>query len=170
MDSNRLISIIKNRRSIRKYTDKDISIDIINQILESGRWAPSGLNNQPWRFSVIKDISIKNELSKLTKYHRIIETSNTCIAVFYNVGTGYNRDKDLMSIGACVQNMLLTADSLNLGGVWLGEILNKKDDVNKLLDIDSENELVAVIALGYPDESPQKDRKDMNSLVIKNFL
>jgi nitroreductase len=72
--------------------------------------------------------------------------------VFYNIPEGYNRDMDLLAFGACVQNMLLPAHSIGIGTVWLGEILNRKSEINTLLEITDNYELMAVIALGYPAE------------------
>ena len=56
---------IRYRRSVRKYKPKFIERNDINEILEAGRWAPSGLNNQPWKFKVITNPKIKEELSHL---------------------------------------------------------------------------------------------------------
>ena len=52
---NKVIDTILDRRSVREFTDRPISRDEINTILNSGRWAPSGLNNQPWRFAVVRN-------------------------------------------------------------------------------------------------------------------
>jgi len=168
MDNN-IIAAIKKRRSIRRYTGQDIPDNTIEQVLEAGRWAPSGLNNQPWRFIIIKDTATIHGLAELTSYGSIIEGCRTCIAVFYHAPSGYNRDRDLMAVGACIQNMLLAAESLGLGAVWLGEILNRADEACALLGTDPGYELCAVIPLGFPGESPEKDRKPLSSLVIKNF-
>ena len=67
--SKTILDQIRLRRSIRNYTDKNIPASVINQILEAGRWAPSGLNNQPWRFLVIKnkDILKKNRIMCLKR-------------------------------------------------------------------------------------------------------
>jgi nitroreductase len=164
---NDIIALIKNRRSIRKYTQEDIIEDHITGILEAGRWAPSGLNNQPWRFAVIKNPLTRKKLAELTAYGMIINSCNLCIAVFYNIPDGYNRDKDLMSIGSCIQNMLLAAESYGIGAVWLGEILNRKNDVNLVLDITSDNVLAAIIALGYAKEKPRGVRKRLDSFLLK---
>jgi nitroreductase len=164
--TNEIVSTIKNRRSVRKYTGDEIPEQAISLILEAGRWAPSGLNNQPWKFAVIKNGELKDGLSGFTSYGGIITKCNACIAVFYDTLEGYNRDKDVMSIGACIQNMLLAASSLGIGSVWLGEILNRKSEVNSLLGIDPRYELMAVIALGYPDESPKSSRKEILFLTI----
>lgn len=164
-----VLMTIFNRRSRRRYTSTDISQNLIDILLDAAHWAPSGLNNQPWRFSIIKNENIRYKLSQLTKYSRIVQTCNTCIAVFYHLPSGYNRDKDIMSIGASIQNMLLAAETLKIGSVWLGEILNK-NDVNRILEIDDNHELMALIALGYSEETPEKNRKELKELTLKSFL
>ena len=170
MIHNETIQSILERRSIRKFSNKDIAAPQIDAILEAARWAPSGLNNQPWKFVVIEDSETKNRLSDYTKYKTIIPESRICVAVFYHIPSGYNRDKDILSIGAAIENMLLCSHSLGIGAVWLGEILNRKEDVNNLLSVTSDNELMAVIALGYPDEKPQtKPRKDIDEIIIKKI-
>ncbi len=168
MDHEELLSFMKSRRSIRKYKKEKIPTGIIDKLLEAGRWAPSGKNNQPWRFSVISNSEVKSQLSGLTKYRRIVEECDVCIAVFLNLTAAYHRDKDMMSMGACIQNILLAAESRGIGAVWLGEILSRKDEVNDLLGIDRDNELAAVIALGYPDEKPTKGRQDIETLMLKS--
>ena len=169
MSTNPVLDTIHTRRSIRVYTDDDLCDGVVRDVLDAGRWAPSGLNNQPWRFAVIRDSVIRERLAGLTHYGAIIRRSNVCVAVFYNTESGYNRDKDMMGIGACIQNMLLAAHSLGIGAVWLWQILEKKDDVNRLLEIDAGNELAAVIALGRPDESPRAERISLEDLILKSI-
>ena len=57
---------IKSRRSVRLYNSKTIEIEIINQIIESAIWAPSGKNGQPWKFKVTTEKNIIEEISKLS--------------------------------------------------------------------------------------------------------
>jgi nitroreductase len=169
MKTNDIINTITSRRSIRKYTKDPVTGDTILAILEAGLWAPSGLNNQPWAFVIIREREIKKKLSTLTQYSRIIIECDVCICVFYDKPEGYNRDKDAMSIGACIQNMLLAAYSLGIGSVWLGEILNRKSEVSSLLAIGDDHELMAVIALGHPAQSPKSSRKKLKALILKEF-
>ncbi len=61
---NNIMGSIKKRRSIRKYSSQKISADVIRQVLEAARWAPSAHNAQPWRFIVLTDASLKSELSE----------------------------------------------------------------------------------------------------------
>jgi nitroreductase len=164
--SNSTITTISGRRSIRKYSGETVTDEALAQLLEAGRWAPSGLNNQPWRFAVLKDKDLLDKTASLTKYSSIIKGADICIAVFFHKPSGYNRDKDLMAVGACVQNMLLAAHSLSLGAVWLGEILNRKDEFNSLHGINSDYELCALIAIGHPAEKGERSRKPLEELII----
>lgn len=169
MQQNPIRTAIQQRRSIRKYTGEPVSDELVTQILEAGRWAPSGLNNQPWRFIIIRDEHTRKKLSACTRYSRIIQECTLCIAVYYHIPDGYNRDKDLMGIGAAIENMLLAAHSLGLGAVWLGEILNQKGQVHELLQTGQDDELMAVIALGYPAEDPHSKRNDLSNLILKTI-
>lgn len=162
-----LIDIIRQRRSIREYKDGMPNEANIEKILDAGRWAPSGLNNQPWRFLVIKDKDKKDGLAKFTKYGKIIKDAPAVLVICMDVGDSYNRDKDLMAIGACIQNMLLEAHSLGLGTCWLGEILNKKEKVVEYLKMDVDMELMAVITLGYSDTNITEGcRRSLRELMI----
>ncbi|KPK01645.1 MAG: nitroreductase [Nitrospira bacterium SG8_35_4] len=145
-----MFQLIKTRRSIRKFTEKNVDDEMINKIIEAGTWAPSGLNNQPWRFAVIKDGELKREISTLTHYSKVVLSAKVLIAVFLDNASGYDRTKDVQAIGACIQNMLLLIHSLGLGAVWLGEILKSRESVLSIVDGPEDFELMAVIALGYP--------------------
>ena len=150
---------IKNRRSIREFTEQPVSADFLHRIIDAGIWAPSGLNNQPWRFVIIRDPSINNTLSTLTKYSHIVKTAPALIAVYLDQEKMYDPVKDHQSAGACIQNMLLTIHELGLGAVWLGQILQNKKQVNKVLDIDDQFDLMAVLAIGYPRHTNQQSRR-----------
>lgn len=163
----KLLDVMRSRRSIRKYRKEPVADLLINEILEAGRWAPSGMNNQPWRFVVIKDRSFRERLSSMTHYSSIVSGSDFCVALFYNSPSGYHREKDIMSIGACIQNMLLYAHHLGIGSVWLGEILKSGEKINDVLGIDKTNEFMALIAFGYPDEQIIGERHKMNELLLK---
>ncbi|MEJ2099569.1 MAG: nitroreductase family protein [Desulfobacterales bacterium] len=60
-----LLKLMKTRRSIRRYQDKDVPDELLEKIMEAGRWAPSGDNGQPWRFIVVRDMETKMALSRI---------------------------------------------------------------------------------------------------------
>jgi len=148
--------IIRTRRSIRKFTDEPVSDEIIERIIEAGTWAPSGMNNQPWKFAVIKSDELKTRIAALTHYSKIVLRAKVLIPVFLDNSLSYDRTKDCQAIGACIQNMLLTIHASGLGAVWLGEILKNKEKVSELIGASRELELMAVLALGHPEEKGGK--------------
>jgi nitroreductase len=97
---------------MRQYTDRPVEREQIMEIIKAGTWAPSGPNNQPWRFAIIQGSEVRNELAKLTKYNFIIEKASACIAVFIDKSAVNNEVKDHQATGACMQNMLLAAHAL----------------------------------------------------------
>lgn len=160
------LRLIKARRSIRKFKKKTVSKQAVEKILEAGRWAPSGLNNQPWRFMVL-DKTRKNGLTAFTHYGHIIKSADKAILIFLDKKASYNYEKDLMAVGACIQNMLLYIHSQKLGACWLGEILNQRKQLEKFLKIPKYLELEAVLVLGYPLSIPKRGkRKQLKNLLI----
>lgn len=162
------IECILTRRSVRKFTDEHVSKGHVTEILEAGRWAPSGRNNQPWRFVIAGSEEARKGLSNLTKYGKIIESSPVCIAVLIDRESMYDETKDHQGIGACIQNMLLAAHALGLGAVWLGEILKRAPEALGVLGIGDEMALMALVALGHPESASQSSqRKTLQELIVK---
>jgi nitroreductase len=165
-----LLEGIYTRRSVRQYTDQPVEREQLVEIIRAGTWAPSGLNNQPWRFVIIKGSVVRHELARMTKYNFIIEKASACIAVFIDKSTMYNKVKDHQAMGACMQNMLLAAHGLGLGAVWLGEILKNASAVRRLLELPAEMEIMAVIAIGHPVQKKRTShRKDVPEVLLKEL-
>ncbi|BDQ37292.1 nitroreductase [Pseudodesulfovibrio nedwellii] len=168
---NPILDAIFSRRSIRKYTEEPVSRQDITTILEAGQWAPSGLNNQPWRFLIItRDDPRHSKLAKCTKYAHIVRASAACICVVLEKEAMYSEMKDHQAVGACIQNMMLAAHALGIGSVWLGQIVNDQATSLGALEINPETyELQAVIALGHPDQKGSSKRKDLSELMLEAF-
>ncbi|MFX1396289.1 MAG: nitroreductase [Promethearchaeota archaeon] len=159
-----------SRRSIRNFKEEEIDKNIAIKILECARWAPSGLNNQPWKVNVVVHPTIKRLLADCTKYGQIIENASINFVVFLDLNKSYNRVKDIQGIGAFMHNILLCSHALGLGSVWLGEILNKKEAVNEIFKLESKiYELMGVIALGIIDDSQKSGNKDRERQPIDAF-
>ena len=150
---------IKTRRSVRDFTEKQVPDSAVEEILDAGRWAPSGLNNQPWKFSVVRDSAIKDRLASCTIDGKIVKKAQVVVAVFLDSDRVYERTKDVQSIGACIQNMLLAIHNLKFGGVWLGEILNKRKQAESILNAPAGCELMALLAIGFPKSSKQSSTR-----------
>ena len=163
-----IIDAIIQRRSIREYKQEDVETEKLYEIIRAGIWAPSGLNNQPWRFVIIKDTSMREHLAEQTHYKHIMLAAPALIAIFLDKNAMYDEVKDHQSTGACIQNMLLATEALDLGAVWLGQILKNKDQVRNILQLDEEFDLMAVLAIGYPSHRDQKStRKQLHEFILK---
>jgi len=164
------LELIRGRRSIRKFEPGMIDESIIQKIVEMGTWAPSGLNNQPWRFVIVRDKDLKDRLATQTRYSRVIRDAPVCIAVFLDNEASYDRVKDIQAVGACVQNMLLAIHAMGLGGVWLGEILKNRAEVERLLQVPKSCELMAVVAFGRPAQrGGEGRRKPLSEVILSNY-
>ncbi len=167
---NPVLRAIFERRSVREYTEETPPRELILKVIEAGIWAPSGLNNQPWRFVIVWDEATRHKLAELTRYGEIIRRAPVVIPVFLDRSVMYHQIKDHQSAGACIQNMLLAAHSLGLGGVWLGEILKNSEKVKEVLGLEEDLELAAVIALGYPnDKRKRKGRNPLETFILKEI-
>jgi len=161
---------IRRRRSIREFTGQRVSGELLRRIVAAGIWAPSGLNNQPWRFVFVRDEAVKERLAVQTTYSHIILAAPSLIVVLLDRSAMYDEVKDHQSAGACIQNMLLATEELGLGAVWLGQILKNKKAVNDILDLDTTYDLMAVLAIGYPRHRNQKSqRKPIADFILQEI-
>lgn len=165
-----LLEGIATRRSVREFTDEPVASAIETMLLRAAAQAPSGLNNQPWRFVSIRAAEKRAELAQLTRYGRILRAAPLALAVYCDSEAVYQPLKDYQAIGAAVQNLLLAAHAAGLGAVWLGEILNNREAVNRLLDVPERYELMAVVAVGHPRHRRQSStRRDLDELILNRY-
>jgi nitroreductase len=152
------IEFIKERKSSRSFIYQKIAKEMILNILECARWAPSGNNSQPWRVCVVIHPTVKRMLSELSKYGGIIEDAYVNLVIFLDLERGYDRVKDIQAIGAFMENILLGVHALeDIGAVWIGEILNRKEEINDIFKFSNDKfELMGVIAIGVVDEAREK--------------
>lgn len=168
------VEMIKNRRSIRKFENRPISDDVLNQILEAGQWAQSWANTQCWELIVIRDEKIKQQLqetmAKGNPATNSITNAPVLLAVCAKLQTsGYYKgqaptkfgDWYMFDLGIFTQNICLAAHSLGLGSVVVG--LFDHDKAKDVLNIPTGYELVDLIPIGYPAQTPKTpDRKNIN--------
>jgi len=106
-ESKKYLDFVRGRKSVRNFIFSKVYKDTILEILEFGRWAPSGMNNQPWRVNVVIHEKVKTMLKEHTKYGSIIESAYVNLVVFLDKEKSYDRVKDIQGIGAFMQNLLL---------------------------------------------------------------
>ena len=154
-----IIKAIYERRSVRHFVDAQVSRDLVMAALKAASWAPSGLNNQPWRFAIIWERESKEALATLTRYSATLKSAAVLIAVFLDKEASYDYTKDCQAVGACLQNLLLSLHSLDLGAVWIGEILKNRDRVIEILKLPERIDLMAIVAVGHPAHHNQKSHR-----------
>lgn len=181
-----LINAIENRRSIRNFKNESISDEIILDILNCGRLAPSAKNRQPWYFVVLKgdkkndvasimvngntkdkieyDENILKSKNTVTPTAKAILEASVLILVFKEKDNNWLIG-DNLSIGACIQNMCLRATDLNLGSLWIRDISHTCEEISKF--VNKENlELNSALAIGVANEFPkQRPRKELKDIV-----
>ena len=156
--TNNLLDLIRSRRSIRNFIYKKIDNDTIKEILDCGRWAPSGQNSQPWKVCIVAHPTVKRMIAEESKYGSLIESAYLNFVVFLDLERGYDRVKDILALGAFIQNMLLAVHAKGLGAVWIGEILKNKEKVSEIFKFSPEKyELMGVLTVGLIDESLEKE-------------
>ncbi len=154
-----LTEVIKNRRSIRHFNKEKLSQETIKKILTSGLLAPSAKNRQPWSFIVITDKDLKKEIGDLLETKTPDETNLTCEvireseALILVYGDIEHEVFDTISIGACIENMILEAYNLNVGSLWIGFILQIEKELNQKFN--TNKKLISAVALGYTDSFPK---------------
>ena len=106
-------------------------------------------------------------MNHCTKYSNILKSASVLIAVFLDKEASYDYTKDCQAVGACLQNLLLSLHSMDLGAVWIGEILKNKEDVRKTLKLPERLELMAIVAVGHPaHRNPKSHRRPIRELVL----
>lgn len=141
------------RKSIRQYTEKKVSKQHITLLLQSAMQAPSATNQQPWEFVVVEDRETLNKLSEVSRGAWMLSQAPLCITVVMQEG-GRAPGMKPQDCAAATQNILLEAENLGLGAVWIGvyPIEERTTAINKILNI-KEGTAFANIAIGHPQES-----------------
>ena len=172
------LEFFKSRRSTRKYQTKDVAEDELDQIIEAGRFAPSGGNCQSTHFIVVKNKEILAELASLVQqefakmevtpglYKSIVNSINaskTGNYVFhYNapvlIITANQKDygNNIADCACALENMMLMANALNLGSCWINQLkwLNENEVILEYmmkLGMDESERVYGALAVGYPD-------------------
>jgi len=143
------------RRSIRKYTDKDVSDEDIRTILKAAMYAPSAGNQQPWHFIVIRDRAILDKVPEVHPYSKMIQNAPVAILVCGDTSAEKYPGYWVQDCSAATENLLLAAHGLGLGAVWLGVYPRgeRVEGISSLFGLPEKILPLALIPIGHPDES-----------------
>lgn len=167
---NEVLKCIRERRSCRNFKPEQLKDEEIQKIIDAGLWAPSGNNKQPWFFTVVKNKDIIEVIDKgskdnakkyLTDPKRLALANNNEFKLFYDaplliIISGDPRSGTMMAdCSAAIQNMLIAAESLNIGSLWNGIIKRfwfdtpGVEDFIKQCDIPEGYQPLYAVAFGY---------------------
>ncbi len=175
-NTNEVINTIMSRRSVRKYLDKPVEHEKLELIVKCGINAPNGMNAQPWAVTVVEDPNYIKETTNLfvksnpemakrdPNFKNMYRNAPVIICIATPRGNGS------IDCGMLGENMILAAQSMGLGTCCLGGPVNflknseeAKPYIQKLGFPDG-YELCYIIAIGYPDESPEAKPRDTSKI------
>jgi nitroreductase len=166
---------IRSRRSIRNFTEQDITGEVLSELLEAVRWSPSWANTQCWELVVVKEQAKKEKLAELLADRNpatkaVAQAPLVLIFCGRKGVSGYKKGRSvtekgdwyMFDIGVACQSLCLAAHDMGLGTVQVGSFEHR--NVDKLLNIPADVESVAIIPVGYPAKGssapPRKEIKD----------
>lgn len=182
---NPTIQTIKSRRSIRNYLPQQIKEEELQEILDAAIYAPTGRNHQPWHFTVVQNPELVNYMGARTK-ELMAKSKEDWIktrgidkkySLFHGAPTviivsgRQEAYSPLTDCSAAIQNMLLAAESLNLGSCWVGLVSHffEMDEEVKKLNIPTGYKPYYAVCLGYKDPAVQPVMKERKKDVV-NYI
>ena len=194
-DPAALLDLMRRRRTARRHRPGKVPDAALDAVLEAGRWSPSAANRQPWRFSLIRNPALQADLRSAflaeaidhdAKYRAVTEGQADLLlapalvlvcgetdtkARYVNaasLGDQVQEELFLLSMGACIQNMLLMAEAQGLSATWIARAA-RLPDVRAMLGVSGELRSLAFIALGVA-EAPSRWSEQMRSAVAAKML
>lgn len=174
------LDLLTGRRSVRKFTDAPVTKELIEEIIDVTKYAPSWKNTQSVRYVAVTDKELKDKIASDCvmdfEFNRNIINAAPCLMVLTTVNkrSGYERDGSFSTskgehwqsfdAGVAAQTFCLAAYEKGLGTVILGVYDGEK--VAEVLEIPEEKSVSALIPIGYPAEEPKAPkRKDVEELL-----
>ena len=157
------LEMLYTRRSVRSYTDKQISNDIVQKIVRAGRLAASAINHQPIHIVIVEDTELKKRLAHTTDFGKFIKQASVCLVLVSNDTKYYLEDGS-----ACAQNILLAARYFGIGSCWVaGDKKTYAEKIVKLVEMPASYKLICLIPLGYPKKADCFKQKKLKNNRVK---
>jgi len=151
------LEAIFNRRSVRKYSNKEISEEFIDKMLKAAMYAPSARNYQPWQFIVVNERNKLDDLSEVHPYGKMLKEATLAILVCGDRQLEPNDAYLSQNCSAATQNILLAAYDLGIGSVWLGVYPREQrmNDISKYFNLPEYILPISLISMGFPGEKKE---------------
>ena len=144
------------RRSVRKFKNDQVSEEVLKNILEAGRQAPSATNNQPWHFVIATDKKGK-DACVFQGFNSWVNGASFVIVGFYRQSEVIIEKLSLMDVTIALQNMVVAGWVQGVGSCWMGAFDERK--LEEALNLPVDSRIVGAIAFGVPDENPRQPIK-----------
>ena len=136
-----ILKLLKERRTARKYSPREVPKEYIEMLLEAATYAPSGGNKADWKIVVVTDPETKKQLTKVSLNQEFIEEAPLVLV--------FCRGR-LVDVSAAIENVLVMAHALGLEGCWIGAF--DKNSVKKILEVPEDIEVHYIVTIGFPVE------------------
>ena len=173
-----MLDLIKSRRSTRKYQDRPVPAELLDQVIEAGRYAPSGGNNQTCHFLAVTDPAVLARLAEMAQeaFAAMEVTEDTYRSLAFAIQAakrgGYvfhyhapvliiaankkNYGNNMADTACALENMMLMANALDLGSCWINQLRWLNEDPALLayereLGLAEDERVYGAVALGWPD-------------------
>jgi nitroreductase len=162
------LELLRTRRSIRRYRPDPVPDEMLEQILEAGRLAPSASNRQPWHFVVVRDQAILKEVAQHAAYY-FLRWAHVAEAPLLIILCGEAKNRLYRQflhedIGLAGGQMMLQAKALGLGTCWLGGVDRKA--IGDILKLPEDVRVIGLLTVGFPaEEPPPTPRKPLEEIV-----
>ena len=154
MIMNDTLKTIFSRKSVRVYQDKPISKEDLELLVKAGMAAPSGADTRSWAFVIIQDRKTLDSLAERLKYGKMLRKAPAAIAVCAKPKESLFEGDEYWMFDCSVasENILLAAESIGLGGVWVSLYPNQERirHSKEILQLPPDVEGLSIISLGYP--------------------
>jgi nitroreductase len=161
----KFLDLAQKRRSVRAYSDQEVTKEQLLTLVEAGQAAPSAGNCQPWHFYVVKSSKLQEKVTDSCN-QSWVQTAPASIIVCIESERSEMRYKErgrtlyaIQDTAAAVQNILLAAENMGLGSCWIGAF--DENQLSASLEIPESLRPVAVLPVGYPETPvtvPQRRR------------
>lgn len=165
-------TVYTTRRSVRTYSERSVPDDILNRVLEAARQAPSAMNNQPWRFVIIRDPVTRQRIAELASYQTFVAEAPIllvcCGRRYHNTHSWIGNQLFVVDVTIAIDHLTLAARNEGLGTCWVGAF--DHDRLARLIDVPDDHAIVVLVPLGYPTSDrafhPTTERVPLSEIVF----
>lgn len=167
------MSVMLDRCSTRRFTNKVVEQEKIERILAAGMQAPSAHNGQPWEFIVVKEKTALKEISTFSQYSNMIQYAGAAIVVLGKKNENEEIARFIQQdLAACTENILLQIVEEGMGGVWIGTYPNKETTARhkEFFSLPGDIFAFSLIGFGYSDkEKKSESRFDVSKIYYEKY-